>query len=126
MPKGALLHAHLDATVNAEFLYKKAFDFPEIHVRAPEVITTENKSYIIPQFLAIPEGTKSVEFGTVSVSDSSYQPNTWVPFQQARQEFSQALGGPEGFDKWTIGSMTINPTEAYETHKTVTKVCSVF
>ena len=40
----------------------------------------------------------------------------------ARETFSPELGGPEGFDKWYVGATTINPAEAYGTHKTVTKV----
>jgi len=121
MPKGALLHAHLDATVNAEFLYSKALEHKEMYVRTPEIVTAETIGTILPQFLSIPKGIE-VAFSSVTVSDKAYQPDTWVTLRQARREFSHDLGGSEGFDRWVIGSMTINPTEAYKTHNTVTKV----
>ena len=40
----------------------------------------------------------------------------------ARESFSRELGGLEGFDKWFVGSTTINSAGAYGTHKTVEKV----
>ncbi|KAH7337227.1 hypothetical protein B0J17DRAFT_719134 [Rhizoctonia solani] len=35
-------------------------------------------------------------------------------YQRAKSNFTRfAYGGPEGFDKWIVGTMTINPKEAY-------------
>lgn len=57
-----------------------------------------------------------------SLTDASYEMDAWVSLKNARDNFSNALGGKEGFDQWVIGSMTINPSEAYGTHNTVEKV----
>ena len=57
-----------------------------------------------------------------SLTDASYELDAWVPLKNARDNFSNALGGKEGFDQWVVGSMTINPSEAYGTHNTVEKV----
>lgn len=123
MPKGALLHAHLDATVNASFLLELAFKYPQIHMRITEPLSASNFLTNPPEFRALPEA----EFSRVkSLTDSSYTLNTWVSLQNTRENFLEALGGKEGFDKWVIGSMMINPSEAYGTHNTIEKVQRCF
>ena len=119
MPKGGLLHAHLDATVNATVLLRLALDQPAMHVRVDARLTASNISVNLPQFRALPQ----VEFSQVnSLTDESYVPTEWVQIARARTNFAQELGGPEGFDKWVSSSLTINPREAYETHNTTDKV----
>jgi hypothetical protein len=119
MPKGALLHAHLDATVNAKFLLQLALKQPALHVRVPQVITSLTLSSTLPEFRALPRE----QFSEVpSLTDGTYEPGSWVALQRARETFDASLGGPEGFDNWVIGAMMINPTEAYNTHNTIAKV----
>lgn len=109
MPKGALLHAHLDATVNAEFVLKIALEQPALHVRSAEPLSALNISKILPEFSPLPQ--EMFTNSDVPLTDPSYSSHTWVPLQKARAAFDPALGGPEGFDKWVIGGMTINPSE---------------
>ena len=122
MPKGALLHCHLDATVNAKFLLKLALQQPAIHVSVPTPVSPLNASTlgdVLPKFRALPAD----EFTTfASLTSESYGPGTWVSLRAARENFPLELGGPEGFDKWVISSMTISPAEAYQTHNSVKKV----
>lgn len=123
MPKGALLHAHLDATVNSEFLLQLALKQPALHVRVSQPISVSNVGSILPEFRALPRDQFS---STPSVTEASYEPGTWVSIQNARAAFDSSLGGPEGFDRWVIGSLMINPTEAYHTHNTITKVQVIY
>ncbi|KAJ6630590.1 hypothetical protein B0H10DRAFT_1981901 [Mycena sp. CBHHK59/15] len=124
MPKGALLHAHLDATVNTEFVLKIALEQPALHVRVPEPLTALNVSKTLPEFKAL---TKEMfPNSDASLTDTSYSPNTWISLQKARNAFHPDLGGLEGFDRWVIGALTINPTEAYSTHNTVDKIWEKF
>lgn len=117
MPKGALLHAHLDATVDKGYLLKLALQEPFMHVRTSGVVTTTNSKTAFPEFRAFREAQPSQN---ASVTDPDYQPDVWIPLHRARESFSP--GGPDGFDKWVLGAMSINPAEAYGTHNTVTKV----
>ena len=117
MPKGALLHVHLEATVDKRYLLELAIKESNMHVRTPCVVTTTNWTTTVPEFRAFKEEQLS-QFA--SVTDAEYPGNIWVPLHQARSSF--ALGGPEGFDQWVIGAMTINPAEAYGTHNIITKV----
>ena len=117
MPKGALLHAHLDATVNPEILLKLALQYPVFHVRVNhEPLSISNLSTNLPEFRALPPDYVS-DFN--SLTEASYTLGSWVQLQKARDSFG--FGGREGFDKWVIGALTINPAEAYGTHNTVKK-----
>ncbi|KAJ7047039.1 hypothetical protein C8F04DRAFT_1062530 [Mycena alexandri] len=124
MPKGGLLHAHLDATVNAEFVLKLALEQPALHVRAAKWLSALNVSNLLPEFKALPQ--EMFTNSEVGLTDPSYVSSTWVSLKTARESFDLALGGPEGFDKWVIGAMTINPSEAYQTHNTVNKIWEKF
>ncbi|KAF9051221.1 Metallo-dependent hydrolase [Hymenopellis radicata] len=124
MPKGALLHAHLDATVDASFLLNLGLQEPAIHVRVPRVLNAATLDSTLPEFLALPPA--SFNKHPVSLTDAEYSPQTWVPIQYARSSFDASLGGPEAFDEWVVRSMTINPAEAYGTHNTVTKIWQKF
>lgn len=119
MPKGALLHAHLDATVNASFLLDLALKQPAMHIKVPQIINASNLQTTLPTFRGLPQGFADA---VSSLTGSSYAPETWVTIQNARENFDPSLGGPEGFDRWVIGTMMINPAEAYGTHNTITKV----
>ncbi|KAG5643235.1 hypothetical protein DXG03_001319 [Asterophora parasitica] len=120
MPKGALLHCHLDATVNAQVLLKLALEQPALHVRVAARITHSTIGAVLPEFRALPRNEYSLN--APGITDELYQSDSWVSLANARANFDVALGGPEGFDRWVIGSMMINPTEAYKTHNTIKKV----
>jgi len=120
MPKGALLHAHLDAMVNAEFLLELALKQPAMHLRVYKPLAALPLSENLPEFRILPKA----QFSDLrSLADVSYIPGSWVSLQNARKNFPTQLGGQEGFDKWVIGTLTINPAEAYGTHNTTAKVC---
>jgi len=117
MPKGALLHAHLEGTVDKRYLLELALKEPSIHIRTPCVVTAGNSTTTLPEFIPFKEAQLSQ---CASVTDVEYPGNSWLPLHQARASFT--LGGPEGFDQWVVGAMSINPVEAYGTHNTVPKV----
>ena len=126
MPKGALLHAHFDATVNTKWLLERALQYPQIHVRAPAQVTSTSIGSILPEFRPRPHSTALSSPESGNLTSSAYTPGGWVPLAHARQSFSSEMGGPEGFDKWALDLMMINPAEAYGTHNTVTKVLTSF
>ena len=121
MPKGALLHAHLDATVDVNFLLRRVLEQDLIYVRASAPLSTLSPTAnVLPEFSPFPKS--EVKLSVVqNLTDPSYD-GGWVPVKVARESFSLELGGPEGFDKWYVASTTINPAEADGTYKTVTKV----
>lgn len=118
MPKGALLHAHLDAMVNASFLLKLGLEQPAMHIRVPEALNSSSIKSILPEFKGLPQSHFN---HASSITDIDYKPGTWVQIKRARETFELQLGGPEGFDAWVIGALMINPSEAYKTHNSVKK-----
>lgn len=120
MPKGALLHVHISGTVDTRILLDLAIKQPAIHVRVSEPLTAQNISSILPEIKPLP--MVSYNLNGTSLTSPDYIPYTWVNIAKARELFDISMGGPEGFDKWVIGSMTVRPCEAYGTHNTATKV----
>ena len=119
MPKGGLLHAHLDAMVRSDILLRIALKQPALHVRISDPLSAKSLKCILPEFRALP---RSRWTENTSLTGSEYVTSSWVPIQNARNNFDPALGGPEGFDRWVIGSLMIDPSEAYGTHNTTDRV----
>ncbi|KLO10535.1 adenosine deaminase-related growth [Schizopora paradoxa] len=123
MPKGALLHSHLDAMVNAADLLKMALEEPAMHVKVSTRLMVSSLESTMPIF----RGLKPSEYSDESsITSSTYVPGTWVQIRRARESFASEYGGSEAFDAWVIASITINPKEAYETHNTVKKIWKKF
>ncbi|KAH9050602.1 hypothetical protein EDB84DRAFT_1172 [Lactarius hengduanensis] len=89
--QGALLHAHVDATVDKGYLLELALKAPFFH--SPQLSWS------------------------ASVTDPDYPANSWIPLHQVRESFS--LCGPDGFGNWVLDAMTIDLAEAHGTHNTV-------
>lgn len=123
MPKGALLHVHQYATVEAGFLLDLTLQQPAIHIRCPNVIDKSTIAKTLPEIKPIPREQYTDNCG---ITDSAYVPNTWVKMRTARETFDPSLGGAEGFDKWIVSTFVINPSEAYGSHNTLSKVRPVY
>lgn len=113
MPKGALLHVHLELTVDAHSLLRLALPHRSIHIRSPEVITSVNLSSVVPEIKPLDPDFKAEVF---SLTDPTYIPASWAPLHCARELFNKDLGGSRGFDKWVTNHMVINASTAYVTH----------
>ncbi|VDC02169.1 unnamed protein product [Peniophora sp. CBMAI 1063] len=50
MPKGALLHAHLDACVDESKLLALAYEYPQIHIHIARNVTPEHITNELPTF----------------------------------------------------------------------------
>ncbi|KAI6045539.1 Metallo-dependent hydrolase [Pisolithus marmoratus] len=123
MPKGALLHAHLDLTVSPSNLLRFALQYPTFHIRTSEVITSLNISSIVPEIRPL---TPDFPTEACSLTDANYPPMSWVLLSQARERFDETLGGPEGFDGWVTGHLSIDPCTAYVTHNNNIRIWDKF
>jgi len=103
--------------VDKQYLLELALKEPLFHIRTSCIVTTANFTNAVPEFRVFNETMQSQH---ASVTDADYQVDSWIPLRQARVSFSP--GGPDGFDKWVAGAMTINRAEAYGTRNSVTKV----
>lgn len=122
MPKGALLHAHLEATIDAATLLNIGLDYPNMCIKVPKSINESNLMFTIPEFEALPVAEEHTRAIHPVITEPNYVPDTWVSAQRVRREWPEHLGGPDGFDRWVVKTLTINPSEAYGTHNTTVKV----
>ncbi|KAI0780406.1 Metallo-dependent hydrolase [Trametes elegans] len=114
-----LLHAHLGAVVRADVLLRLALEQAAMHVRVQAVLAETMIKTTLPVCSALPKSDWTTH---LSITDAGYEPNSWVPINNARANFSTALGGPEGFDRWVTSTLAIDSSEAYGTHNTTDEV----
>ncbi|KAG9119191.1 hypothetical protein FRC07_005931, partial [Ceratobasidium sp. 392] len=125
MPKGALLHAHLDGMCDAAFLLQLALDYPRIHIRTASGLNS-SAPFPAPSLQALPDTLVQQSTNNALPTVSDYVPNSWVGLQRAREGFPAELGGSEGFDRWIVNSLRINAEEAYVQYNTTTKIWAKF
>lgn len=120
MPKGALLHAHMDAMVDFDFLFAVLLETPGMHVFSDRPLngpTALEEAAVRFRFLktARTEGDIWAE---------SYVAGTPVLLTQAADAFPGT--GRPGFLKWLYSRATISRTEAVEQHHGVDHVWRKF
>jgi len=65
MPKGALLHAHMDAMVDFDFLFNTLLSTPGMHIHCMHGISTSREFEVAPvkfRFLKTETGTQAIWF----------------------------------------------------------------
>lgn len=115
MPKAALLHVHMEAAISARKLLELALGHPAMHIRLTVAPSSQDNLFPV-EIQPIFDPEYSV---TSDIISPDYKIGTWVPLGEARNAYPP---GVERFDDLIIGTLTINPIEAYKTHNTVTKV----
>jgi adenosine deaminase CECR1 len=113
MPKGALLHVHLDLTVNGNTLLALALQQTSIHICASARVTPGSIKSVEIEFRPLPS---SFVPQCISLCLPTYKAGEWIPLRRAREQFDAGLGGTQGFDRWVASCLTINPSDAYVTH----------
>lgn len=120
MPKGALLHAHLDAMVDFNYLLEELLKTPGMHVKSEVPLTT-------PEALA--EASFGFRFRKTEMTEGniwsdSYTPGTFILLSQAADAFPD--GGRAGFLKWLYSRCTISRTDAVEQHHGIDEIWKKF
>ncbi|KZV69050.1 adenosine deaminase-like growth, partial [Peniophora sp. CONT] len=122
MPKGALLHAHLDACVDKSKLLALAYEYPQMHIRIEHGVTPERMADQLPTLAPLAVSPFAAGSNAGMSAAQGYVGDTWIPLVEARKAFDTALGGPEGFDKWILDTQMVNPGEAYGTHNSIKEI----
>ncbi|EIW74707.1 Metallo-dependent hydrolase [Coniophora puteana RWD-64-598 SS2] len=118
MPKGAVLHAHFDLATNCRIILDNALKHSLIHVRVPRALDVITIEYTVPQVQPMHRDYVS----SASSINETVPDGSWISLTKARETFPSELGGKDGFDKWMIRCMSINPSEAYGTHNNNIKI----
>ncbi|KAI2776854.1 Metallo-dependent hydrolase [Daldinia loculata] len=120
MPKGALLHAHLDAMVDFEYLFEVLFATPGIHLSADQPLTSDKEreaAKLSFRFFKQPR-TES------NVWNPDYKSGTFILLTRVADAFPE--GGKAGFLKWLYGRCTISRTDAVSQHHGVDHIWQKF
>ncbi|KAK7510351.1 adenosine deaminase family protein [Phyllosticta citriasiana] len=110
MPKGALLHCHLEAMVELDWMLDEAFRLDGIHIWAEKALTTPADLVCTKFFFTY---TKTAPSANQSMWSSSYTPETRIPLHAAANAFPN--GGVQGFREW-VKSRTMITSEEFLRH----------
>lgn len=121
MPKGALLHSHLEAMVDLDWLLDAIYEMDGMHIRATAPLQTANELLKVPFLFQYCKSTTSEAH---SIWTESYSPSTPIPVKQAAQSFSG--GGKEEFLKWLKTRLTITAEDSLKHHDGVNEIWRKF
>ena len=112
MPKGALLHCHLGAMGEPDWMIEQAFATPGMCITCEVSLHTPVLRKTCPFRFRFGKPTETG--GSASLWDESYKSGTLVPVETAAASFPD--GGKEGFTEWLKSRITITPEEALQQH----------
>ncbi|KAL4938751.1 hypothetical protein BDV06DRAFT_46983 [Aspergillus oleicola] len=123
MPKGCLLHAHMEAMVDIDWMIDQALEIPGFYIVSPVSLYpgTESKWSEPFEFLYRPGAQDGEE--QVNIWQSDYTPNKPVPVTFAAKTYP---GGVTAFREWTVSRMTINEEEALQHHHGISDIWKKF
>lgn len=111
MPKGALLHCHLEAMVDLDWLYDRALSLEGVHISAEAPLDSEDAQTITTFRF---KWLKNTPEPNTSIWTDSYSPGTWVKATDAADSFPH--GSREGFKAWLIARSSITAEESTAHH----------
>lgn len=110
MPKGALLHAHLDAMIDIDWLIDQALAEKGFCILAPEALSDKDKrDKGLLQVRYYPEAEIKKQKSSGSIWTSNYTANTPVPIREAQRTFPD---DDSTFKKWLLHRCTVTAEES--------------
>ena len=121
MPKGALLHAHMDATMDVGFVVDQALATKGMTMSASEsLLDIKGWQEAKIQF----RFKKTVQKPDTSIWSPAYKPSQLVSIQEAADSYPN--GGREGFKSWLKGICTITEEDSLKHHHGVDAIWKKF
>ncbi|EEP80544.1 conserved hypothetical protein [Uncinocarpus reesii 1704] len=123
MPKGALLHGHLEAMVDLDLLIDQVMSLPGMYMAASSPLVSkrdlEVSSLQFKYFSAPPSGSQSP-----TLWDGDYQSLTFLPVQEVAATFPDE--GREGFREWLKSRCTIGYEASLNHHHGIDAIWEIF
>lgn len=123
MPKGSILHAHLDAIVDLDYVFATLLEEPGMHMSSPDsrLSTARERDDALLSFRFFKEPRNP----DMAIWDAqSYVPGEFVPLVKAAESFPG--GGREGWIRWMKSKTTISETDSVEQHHGVDHIWKKF
>ncbi|KAA8910272.1 hypothetical protein FN846DRAFT_554281 [Sphaerosporella brunnea] len=123
-PKGALLHAHLEAMVDTDWLLDRALETPGMHMYSEVPLTPENLETAMFDFQYSPTTPSS----SASIFSSSYKSPTLISVSVAADSFPTPAGSNtrDAFRAWFKSRTTITPEESMKQHEGINLIWAKF
>lgn len=122
LPKGSVLHAHMDAIVDLDYVFGTLLDEPGMHINAigTHLATPEHRADAVLSFRFFKQDRNP----DMSIWDERYTPGEYVPLVRAAESFPD--GGRAGWIKWMKSKTTISETDSIEQHHGVDHIWKKF
>ncbi|EGD84897.1 hypothetical protein H112_08614 [Trichophyton rubrum D6] len=115
MPKGALLHGHLEAMVDLDVLVNQVLSLPGIHIASDRPLIGESLLLSPLRFQYFSEAQNvASETSASGIWSPTYKPQLFVPVKEAAETFPD--GGVRGFSDWLKGRCTIEKETSLNHH----------
>ena len=111
MPKGALLHAHMDAMVDFEYILGELIKLPGMHMSSDRSLDTPEARELAD--LQFRYRKQEVTDGNVW-SGGHYEPGKFLLLTKVADEFPD--GGRQGFLAWLKSRCTLDLTDCHQHH----------
>ncbi|KAG0648387.1 Cat eye syndrome [Hyphodiscus hymeniophilus] len=113
MPKGALLHAHLGATVDLEWVFRTALETPGMCISS----STRLDSAATRQNAMVKFSINKANYKkSSSIWSPYYTPESLIPIEDAASTFPDGPGGREAFVQWMKDCCSITQDESLQHH----------
>lgn len=110
IPKGCLLHAHMDAMVDFDFLLDELLKLPGIHMSSDQCLGSREAR----ERAGLEFRYRAKERTDGSVWDEGYEPNSFILLTKIADEFPD--GGRPGFLEWLKSRCMLSLTDVQEQH----------
>ncbi|OJJ49121.1 hypothetical protein ASPZODRAFT_111665 [Penicilliopsis zonata CBS 506.65] len=124
MPKGSLLHAHMDAMFDIDFLVEQALATSGIHISASNPLLTSKDLEEEPVSFRFSAKPKTESKGKPSLWEEGYEAASLVDIKVAAAAFPQ--GGEDGFRNWLRSRCVISPEHSFYHHHGVDAIWAIF
>lgn len=121
MPKGSLLHAHLDAMFDIDFLIDLAFSTQGIHVWAPQPLRSQKDFDDAPFFFQY--ASRPAE-ERPAIWSEHYEPSSLIDVHTAAAAFPN--GGEAGFRSWVRTRCVLMPEHSFYHYHGVDAIWDIF
>ncbi|KAF1808331.1 adenosine deaminase family protein [Eremomyces bilateralis CBS 781.70] len=123
MPKGTLLHCHLQAMVDVEWLVREALETGCLFFSSPGKLSTAKERVKGPLNFVFQPGETDLS-SDKSIWTAEYTPNSVVPASAAADSFPE--GGRDGFVAWLVDRGTVTPQESLLHHHGLNEIWRKF
>ncbi|KAL7896553.1 hypothetical protein HDV63DRAFT_401355 [Trichoderma sp. SZMC 28014] len=120
MPKGCLLHAHMDAMVDFDFILDQLLKTPGMHMSSDVSL----KTHAARENAIVRFRFRAKELVNGSVWDEAYEPGSFLLLTKVADEFPE--GGRPGFLRWLKSRCTLSLIDSHEQHHGIDAIWEKF